>query len=237
MKNFIAEFLLKILHLFPRNIYDFLVNIFFLYFPIKLIFLFESTCCGYLKYFWPQKGNVIVDAGACEGNFSILASRLVGKNGLVISIEPDPEIFNNILKKRIQKLKINNIILVKEGLWNKNEKKKAFLNHPGEMSIHYKWKNCNKKDLISLVTLDSLVKKMKISHVDFIKMDIEGAEIEALAGAKKTIKKNLPKMTIASYHFVKGKKTFLSVEKILQTYNYSKIFTSNADHLVTYAFK
>lgn len=53
---------------------------------------------------------------------------------------------------------------------------------------------------ITLRSIDSFVKENNISHVDFIKLDIEGCEQEAIEGAKETIKSNTPKLAICLYH-------------------------------------
>ena len=50
------------------------------------------------------------------------------------------------------------------------------------------------------MSIDDLVIKKKLSKVDFIKMDIEGAEVPALNGAINTIKKYKPKLAICAYH-------------------------------------
>jgi hypothetical protein len=49
-------------------------------------------------------------------------------------------------------------------------------------------------------TIDSFVNEKKLSKVDFIKMDIEGAEMSALEGGIETIRKFRPKLAIAIYH-------------------------------------
>jgi hypothetical protein len=50
------------------------------------------------------------------------------------------------------------------------------------------------------ISIDDFVSANGITKVDFIKMDIEGAELKALKGAKQTIKKFKPKLAIAIYH-------------------------------------
>ena len=86
------------------------------------------------------------------------------------------------------------------------------------------------------IRLDSLVKELKISRLDFIKMDIEGMEIEALKGADDTIMKFAPRFAIASYHMRDQKQTFLQVEHILGGKGYS-VRTFFDPHLTTCARK
>jgi hypothetical protein len=55
---------------------------------------------------------------------------------------------------------------------------------------------------ISTLSIDDFVKRNRIPKVDFIKMDIEGAELSALRGAVETLKTSKPKLAIAVYHDV-----------------------------------
>jgi hypothetical protein len=51
-----------------------------------------------------------------------------------------------------------------------------------------------------LTTIDKLTAELKLERVDFIKMDIEGAEVRALNGARETIARDRPRMSISVYH-------------------------------------
>ena len=50
------------------------------------------------------------------------------------------------------------------------------------------------------LAIDDLVQQQNLPRVDFIKMDIEGAELSALRGAKQTIQRHKPKLAISVYH-------------------------------------
>jgi hypothetical protein len=60
---------------------------------------------------------------------------------------------------------------------------------------------------VEVDTLDNILKELEISKVDFIKMDIEGAEIEALKGMDGVLK-GRTELAIAAYHIVNGRETF-----------------------------
>jgi hypothetical protein len=57
-----------------------------------------------------------------------------------------------------------------------------------------------KATYVPVTTIDKLVAQLGLPRVDFIKMDIEGSELQALAGAPQTIARFIPKLAIASYH-------------------------------------
>ena len=53
---------------------------------------------------------------------------------------------------------------------------------------------------VPLTTVDNIVRELHLSRVDFIKMDIEGAEVRALHGAKETLQRFRPRLSIATEH-------------------------------------
>jgi hypothetical protein len=53
---------------------------------------------------------------------------------------------------------------------------------------------------VPLTTIDKLVAELKLDRVDFIKMDIEGAEVEAVRGGRATIARFRPRMALSVYH-------------------------------------
>ena len=53
---------------------------------------------------------------------------------------------------------------------------------------------------VPLTTIDKIVNELGLERVDFIKMDIEGAEVAALTGARETLRRFRPRLAIAVYH-------------------------------------
>ena len=154
---------------------------------------------NYYQYFYRTKENdIVVDAGANMGHISIFFSKQVGKNGKVYCFEPDK--FNiNMLNKNIQLNTdlTDNILIEDLLLWNENtiiDFEEA--GTAGSSAVWFSGKNNLVKK--QAVTLDSWAKERKLTRLDFIKMDIEGAEIEALDGAVEVIKQFSPKFAIAS---------------------------------------
>lgn len=192
---------------------------------------------SYYQHFYKVKtGDIVVDAGANCGYLSIFFSKLVGENGRIFAFEPDK--FNiDRMEKNIDLNKdlIDNITIEDLLLWDKNELTDFY--EAGTEGSSAVWmpdkEHCVKKQA---VTIDSWVKKNNIQMLDFIKMDIEGAEIEALDGAVETIKKYKPNFTIASYHIVNGEQTFIKVEAFFRKMNYPfKTIKFKDDEIITFA--
>lgn len=180
---------------------------------------------GYLNKYIPKKGDIVIDCGAHIGYFTVLASKLVGKEGRVIAVEPD--LFNRMaLKKNIKANNLNNITIIKKGLSNKEGtigwSVGGIVSQAGKSKI-YK---------VKTTTFDKLYENLNLNKIDLIKMDIEGAEIKALNGAKNTLK-HTKNIAIASYHVVNGKKTCFKVEKILKQ-NKFKVITKDIGQVITF---
>jgi FkbM family methyltransferase len=179
-----------------------------------------------------------MDCGAHIGNCTILFSRLVGKSGHVIAIEPFEESLK-IFKKRTKNLKAK-ISTFKKGLWDENKilPLSIFDDQTISCQIVKEAEIMHEKNsqLIECCTIDHMVRLINPDRLDLIKMDIEGAEIEALKGAVSTMSKYSPKFIIASYHIRNNEKTCFEVEQFLMKNGYV-VETFFLPHLTTYGEK
>ncbi len=215
----------------PKGFKNKLYNIFFRYIPISILKKIPSSYAGYFKYYTPKAGDVVIDAGAYMGNYSILASRLVGKTGIVLAFEPDT-IINEHAKKRMKKMRRTNIVNIPQGLLNKETTLEFSVAQNGSSSFFDKIAE-GQTYTVNCTTLDLIAKKMKLKSIDFIKMDIEGAELEAIDGAIGVLKQFRPHVAIASYHTRNGEITSIIVEKKLKKIGY-QVETSYPSHMTTY---
>ncbi|MEK6906851.1 MAG: FkbM family methyltransferase [Nanoarchaeota archaeon] len=198
--------------LVPKFIYDLL--------PIK----------GYEMYYNLKLGDTVIDAGAFTGDYTVFAAKKVGNKGKVIAFEPD--IKNRvILEKNISKEKLKNVIIIPKGLWDKNTV--LFMD---SLNVNSNVFDKEGSQPIEVVRLDDELKKLNLSKIDFIKMDIEGAEIEAVRGSINTIKKFKPAFAIASYHIIKNKTTSVFLEDFFSRIGYN-VKSDFSKHLTTYAWK
>lgn len=228
--NIIAP-LMNFLPIMVKNaIFEIVLN----YFPIPLIKKIPCSYSAYLKCYCPQKGDVIIDCGAHIGNCSLLFSRLVGERGLVIALEPFEESFN-IIEKRVKRLKKNNIHAINKGVWNKTG---IFSLSVYENTISCKIvedhdNNQNRDhEQITCTTIDEIANELGLKRLNMVKMDIEGAEVEALQGAEYVAKNFHPVFAIASYHYREHEQTCHQVENILFEKGYN-VTTFFHQHLTT----
>ena len=192
---------------------------------------------NYYQHFYKVKKNdVIMDAGANCGHLSVLFSKLIGLNGIVYAFEPDKFNIARINKNRqLNKDLPDNIKIEELLLWNEN--KWIDFYEAGTVGSSAVWipdtDKCVKKEA---VRIDDWVLKNNITKLDFIKMDIEGAELEALEGCVQTIQNLKPNFAIASYHVVNGEQTYIKVEEFFQKRNYPyKTVRFRKNEIITFA--
>ena len=171
-----------------------------------------------------KEGDTVIDIGACMGINAIPASKEVGDKGRVIAIEPDKD---NImcLEKNITINKLNNVTIIRKGVWNNSDKMNFYVKKsPDSHSLVIQKDDVRKITEIEVDTLDDILKDLNIDKVDFVKMDIEGAEIEALKGMKETLSNNDVKMAIASYHIVDEQPTYKTIIPMMKKIGFDSYF-------------
>lgn len=150
--------------------------------------------------FGPQAGDITLDCGANVG--VTVREELAAGAKTVVAIEPAPENLECLRRNYPQEIATGRVIVVAKGVWDhddsltlrvdpKNSAADTFVLHrEGTVDV----------EKVPLVTIDEIMAELKLPRVDYIKLDIEGAEPKALAGAKETLAKYKPRISIATYH-------------------------------------
>ncbi len=143
-----------------------------------------------------EKGGVVIDVGANLGIFSIFASKRIGEMGKVYAFEP-VSITSGLLIKTVKINTARNVEVIPCALGKSNEDLIMSLSRSLERSSGFFELG---EEKVAQITLDEFLAKNSVQIVDFIKADIEGMEREMPLGAKNTIRKFKPKLSICIYH-------------------------------------
>jgi FkbM family methyltransferase len=123
---------------------------------------------------------------------------------LVIAVEPSPENLECLRRNLAEEIRQNKVIVYPKGVWDRDDFLEMNIdpNNTAANSFVRKSGTEGKTLRLPLTTVDNLVRELQLSRVDFIKIDIEGAERKALEGARETLKKFKPRMAICVYHLL-----------------------------------
>ena len=159
----------------------------------------QYMLAGYL----PKKGDVFIDGGSFDGATAVDFAAM-GCN--VYSFELDADNYEKG-KSNAQKY---NFQLENYGL---GERKQTIHYEPAATASRIAADGAKEAKIIDI---DTYLRQKELSQVDFIKMDIEGAEMSALRGAAATILRYKPKLAICTYHKLEDKWTILSYIRSLR---------------------
>ncbi len=161
-----------------------------------------------------EEGDVVIDAGGCWGDTALYFAHEVGASGKVYSFEFIPGNLEIMSKNiNLNPSLINRIKIIQTPLWDKTGELFYFLDNGPESKVSGT-KQTDEYLPISTISIDDFVSQNNIKKIDFIKMDIEGAEFSALQGAINTIKRCKPKLAISLYH---GLNDFVDIPKFISS--------------------
>ncbi|MBA7613119.1 hypothetical protein ES703_20362 [subsurface metagenome] len=161
----------------------------------------------YERFGSPREGDIVVDVGAYVGMFTVKAAELVGDRGLIIAIEPEPRNLA-FLERNVKTYKLNNVKIIRKAVLDKTTKAQLYLSNASAChSLSYHHQNYIE---VEADTLDNIVSQLGLNHVDFVKIDAEGVELEVLRGAERILTAPEVKLSIASYHDLRNSQPELS---------------------------
>ena len=140
-----------------------------------------------------RAGDVVVDLGANIGNHTLLLAKLVGKTGRVYAFEPHPHNFA-LLKKNVEANGYTNVVVEQKAVSDRAAKIKLYLGRTDRTTQHSIIESNYVQEQYVEVETVKLDDYFKGKSVNFIKMDIEGAEHYAVLGMKRLLKN--PRITL-----------------------------------------
>lgn len=137
-----------------------------------------------------KKGMAVLDVGANIGYFTLIAASLVGEEGKVVAFEPEPSHFG-LLNRNVKANRYNNVTLVQKAVSNKTEEVKLFL-QKNNLAAHQIWDPHDGSQFVTVpaITLDEYCENENLKKVDFIKIDVQGAEGAVLQGMRSIMDEN-----------------------------------------------
>jgi FkbM family methyltransferase len=199
-----------------------------------------------LKLFKKEDKLIILDIGGCEGEESIRYSKLF-PNAQIFVFEPLPSnqelIKTNISNYDIENVKLFSVALSdKDGIsefyvssghpedqtkeldWDFGNKSSSLLEP--EISTIHKWLKFKDKIEVPTMTLNTFVEENKIEKIDFVHMDVQGAELKVLVGAKDNLKKiNAIWLEVADISIYKNQVLRKEIENFMKKNRFSLVKT------------
>lgn len=142
---------------------------------------------------WLRPGMTFVDAGAHVGHYTLLASDLVAAGGRVIAFEPHP-VLGQVLRRNVERAGCANVTVSSLALGRADG--------PGDLVLHPR-DNFGASSLradsqtghlprapVRVSTLDDFLERAGLPTVDVVKLDVEGAELDVIEGAHRTLTAN-----------------------------------------------
>jgi FkbM family methyltransferase len=191
-----------------------------------------------LGLFRPKEGDTVVDIGAHMGRYTITSSKSVGQHGRVIAVEAHPYNFR-ILYHNLKLNKLQNVSALNCAVYSMKARLKLYL--PDEdlgYTMHHSLmtnylvskysKEIERRYIeVEADTLDNLLKVRGINEVNWIKIDVEGAEYEVLKGAKEILSASKDISILVEVH---GKDTYGPTTELLRSNNFNIEFEKTYDN-------
>jgi len=154
--------------------------------------LYERQDLRFLRDFL-SPGATCIDAGASYGLYTLTMAKAVGPSGKIFAFEPARDIYRYLIEN-IELNALNNVMTSPAALGSYNGTANLYYDKALDSASSLKVADVSNRASrqVNITTLDNFLKAQNVPKVDFIKADIEGAELEFLKGAGDTLKTHHP---------------------------------------------
>jgi len=146
-----------------------------------------------------RSGDVVLDCGAHVGVYTREALRAGAS--LIVAIEPAPDNVECLRRNFAPEIQAGRVIVCPKGVWNKEDKLVLHTVAGNSAGDSFVFRQPIGTEIeVPLTTVDLLAAEMHLARITLIKMDIKGAEKQAIAGAAATVRAQKPRLAFATEH-------------------------------------
>lgn len=145
-----------------------------------------------------RRGDIVFDVGAHLGSFSRFA--LDRGAARVVMFEPQPVNARCLERTFAEEIRDGRAVLVEAAVWDREGELSFATEGPGTMGHVDEEGGGGRAVTVRATTFDATIERLGLPRVDFLKMDIEGAERHALEGGRRMLARSRPRMAICIYH-------------------------------------
>ena len=166
---------------------------------------------------WLAPGMTVIDAGAHIGQYALLASTRVGSRGQVHCFEPHPGLYR-VLRRNLRRARCTNVASRAVALAGTPGARDLFLESIDNVGgASFRPRDAARPGpsvRVKATTLDAYVAAKRLQRVDLVKIDVEGAELEVLEGAARTLDANADVVLVVEFLRENAQRFGRSVEEL-----------------------
>jgi FkbM family methyltransferase len=195
----------------------------------------DDSIAAYTHWYVPKPGDLVFDLGAHAGFTTIMFAEMVAPGGRVVAFEPEPTILE-YLKANLLAQRISNVTIVPKAIDAKSGT--AYFNADGTMSAglvgHSVYGHTGREIAVGTLSLPDACAQFGVPQ--FVKMDIEGAEIGVIESAGDLLKEHPINLALDSCHRMRdGRYTWMLLDPMLRALGYEVGSTADFGQMFTWA--
>ena len=195
----------------------------------------DDVMDAYTHWYRPKPGDIVWDAGAHAGASTYFLSQMVGPSGKVYAFEPD-ELNRGYLTRNLEMHRAENVVICEEALAGATGSTQFQMDGTmaAGISEYLVYQGEGQTRIVPTLTLADACQKLGQVPA-YIKMDIEGAEVAAICGAKEFLQKNPIHFAIESYHRIGVEFTYKALDRFFPTIGYEVESSDKFGQMFTWA--
>lgn len=196
----------------------------------------ETAIESYFRWYVPKPGDLVFDIGAYCGVSTYHLAKLIGPAGLVHAFEPDPNSYE-LLLRNVKRHSLSNVVAHNVAIAGRDGT--AEFNSEGGLGSGLT-RNATRVSAGRVTKVETMSFEnacRRFGFPTFVKMDVEGAELEIISAAGDFLRSSAIDFTLDTNHRAGGELTFRRIERLFSDCGYETLSCDDSGFMTTWARK